>query len=159
MQSPETEITNGNLLKLMWKNSWNHIRWTYFWRFLVIWNLCGVANATFDVEQEDVKVEEREMKIENADPIPIDESVLKPWRVNMKKQSSSIDEKGAEEAGENRKYVRFRAWVSTGATGACRTRRNSEHHLRHPRILKFSILTSTRRAHSMQQVAPSISNS
>ena len=33
------------------------------------------------------------MKIENADPIPIDESVLKPWRVNMKKQSSSIDEK------------------------------------------------------------------
>ena len=43
--------------------------------------------------EEDVKVEEREMKIENADPIPIDESVLKPWRVNMKKQSSSIDEK------------------------------------------------------------------
>ena len=33
------------------------------------------------------------MKIENADPIPINESVLKPWRVNMKKQSSSIDEK------------------------------------------------------------------
>ena len=47
------------------------------------------------------------MKIENADPIPIDESFLKPWRVNMKKQSSSIDEKGAEEAGENRKYVRL----------------------------------------------------
>ena len=33
------------------------------------------------------------MKIENVDPIPINESVLKPWRVNMKKQSSSIDEK------------------------------------------------------------------
>ena len=82
----------------MWKNSWNHIRVTYFWRVLVIWNLCAAANATFDVEQEkeedeNVKVEEREMKIENADPIPIDESVLKPWRVNMKKQSSSIDEK------------------------------------------------------------------
>ena len=36
------------------------------------------------------------MKIENADPIPINESVLKPWRVNMKKQSSSIDEKTAK---------------------------------------------------------------
>ena len=29
------------------------------------------------------------------------------------------------------------------------TRRNSEHHLRHPRILRFLILTGTRRAHSM----------
>ena len=29
------------------------------------------------------------------------------------------------------------------------TRRNSEHHLRHLRILRFLILTGTRRAHSM----------
>ena len=29
------------------------------------------------------------------------------------------------------------------------TRRNSEHHLWHPRILRFLILTGTRRAHSM----------
>mgnify|MGYP006863957033 CR=1 FL=1 len=59
----------------------------------------------------------------------------------MKKQSSSIDEKGAEEAGENRKYVRFRAWVSTGATGACRTRRNSEHHLS-PAPVDFEVLNT-----------------
>ena len=79
MQSPETEV-----MPICWnlkKKSWNHIGWTYFWRVLVIWNLFAAANATFDVEQEDeeedVKVDEREMKIENADPIPIDESVLK----------------------------------------------------------------------------------
>ena len=39
------------------------------------------------------------------------------------------------------------------------TRRNSEHHLWHPRILRFLILTGTRKAHSMQKVAPSVSNS
>ena len=38
------------------------------------------------------------------------------------------------------------------------TRQNSEHHLRHPRILRFLIITGTHRAHSMQQVAPSVSN-
>ena len=27
-------------LKLCWKNSWNHIKWTCFWWFLVIWNHC-----------------------------------------------------------------------------------------------------------------------
>ena len=41
-----------------------------FGGFSVIWNLSAAANATFDVEQENeeenVKVEEREMKIENA---------------------------------------------------------------------------------------------
>ena len=30
---------DANLLKLICKNSWNHTRWTYFWRVLVIWNL------------------------------------------------------------------------------------------------------------------------
>ena len=39
------------------------------------------------------------------------------------------------------------------------TRRNSGHHFWHPRILSFLILIGTRRAHSIQQVAPSISNS
>ena len=40
-----------------------------------------------------------------------------------------------------------RASFSTGAAGAWH--RNSEHHLWHPRILRFLILTGTRRAHSM----------
>ena len=31
----------GNLLKLAWKISWNHIKWTNFWRVLAIWNLCA----------------------------------------------------------------------------------------------------------------------
>ena len=51
------------------------------------------------------------MKIENADPIPIDESVLKPWRVNMKKQSSSIEEKTKgkqiSKYAEHRKYMKY----------------------------------------------------
>ena len=37
------------------------------------------------------------------------------------------------------------AWVPL-VPGTCR---NNEHHLWHPRILRFSILTGTRRAHSM----------
>ena len=40
------------------------------------------------------------------------------------------------------------AWVSKGAAGAW-PGRNSEHHLWHPRILRFLILTGTGRAHSM----------
>ena len=31
---------DANQLKSIWKNSWNHIK-TYFWRVLVIWNLCA----------------------------------------------------------------------------------------------------------------------
>ena len=27
-------------MKLAWKNSWNHIKKAYFWRFLAIWNPC-----------------------------------------------------------------------------------------------------------------------
>ena len=73
----------------------------------------SVANTTFDVgeevkkdddeDDEKEKVEEREMKIENTDPIPVvDETVLKPWRVNMVKQSSidKKDPKLLEEAEE-----------------------------------------------------------
>ena len=30
-----------NPLKLARKNSWNHIKWTYFWQVLAIWNHCG----------------------------------------------------------------------------------------------------------------------
>ena len=29
-----------NLLKLAWKSSWNHIKWTYFWRVLAIFSHC-----------------------------------------------------------------------------------------------------------------------
>ena len=39
MQSPEAEI-EVNLLKYGWKNSRNHIKWTYFWRVPAIWNHC-----------------------------------------------------------------------------------------------------------------------
>ena len=35
----------GNLLKLPWKNSWNHIKLTYFWPVLAIWNHCGASEA------------------------------------------------------------------------------------------------------------------
>ena len=31
-------FTFVNWLKSPWKNSWNHIKWIYFWRVLVIWN-------------------------------------------------------------------------------------------------------------------------
>ena len=30
-----------NLLKLVWKNSWNLIKFSYFWRVLTIWNHCA----------------------------------------------------------------------------------------------------------------------
>ena len=36
---PETEI-EVNLLKSGWKNSWNPIKRTYFWRVPAIWNHC-----------------------------------------------------------------------------------------------------------------------
>ena len=32
-----------NLLKLDWKNLWNHIKWTYFWLVSGIWNHCVQA--------------------------------------------------------------------------------------------------------------------
>ena len=34
-----------NQLKIALKNSWNHIKWTYFWRILPIWNHSAVAVA------------------------------------------------------------------------------------------------------------------
>ena len=37
------------------------------------------------------------MKIESTDPIPIDESNLKPWRANMKKQSNDMESKPLED--------------------------------------------------------------
>ena len=30
-----------NLMKLVWKNSWNLIKFSYFWRVLTIWNHCA----------------------------------------------------------------------------------------------------------------------
>ena len=30
-------------LKSALKNSWNHIKWIYFWRVLVIWNHCALG--------------------------------------------------------------------------------------------------------------------
>ena len=36
-----------NLLKLGLKNSWNHIKWTYFWRVLPVWNHCASACSAF----------------------------------------------------------------------------------------------------------------
>ena len=30
-----------NLLKLAWKNLWNHFRWTYFWLILSTWDHCA----------------------------------------------------------------------------------------------------------------------
>ena len=30
-----------NLMKLVWKNSWNLIKFSYFWRVLNIWNHCA----------------------------------------------------------------------------------------------------------------------
>ena len=57
-------------------------------------DIADIANTTFDVKKE---AEERETmpKIENVDPIPIDESIMKPWRMNMKKQSDG-DEKASK---------------------------------------------------------------
>ena len=40
----ETEIV-VNLLKVASKNSWNHIKWTYFVADLTIWNHCAVSTA------------------------------------------------------------------------------------------------------------------
>jgi hypothetical protein len=31
----------GNLLKIDWRKTWNHIKWTYFWRILAVWNNCA----------------------------------------------------------------------------------------------------------------------
>ena len=43
MQSPEAE--NMQICwNRFWKNSWNHNKWTYFWRVLVIWILCVWAS-------------------------------------------------------------------------------------------------------------------
>ena len=33
--------SNMNMLKLAYKNSWNHFMWTYFRRVLASWNHCG----------------------------------------------------------------------------------------------------------------------
>ena len=45
-----TLVGNGNIVNLLnfaWKNSWNHIKLTYyFWRSYVIWNHCAVAVAS-----------------------------------------------------------------------------------------------------------------
>ena len=45
-------IGNGNqvnLLKIDWRKTWNHIKWTYFWPVLAVWNQyasgCSVAVA------------------------------------------------------------------------------------------------------------------
>ena len=35
-----------NQLKIAWKNSWNHIKWTYFWRILAIWNHSAAVAAS-----------------------------------------------------------------------------------------------------------------
>ena len=35
-----------NLLKLVWKNSWIHLKWAYFWRVLAIWNYCVTDQTT-----------------------------------------------------------------------------------------------------------------
>ena len=45
-----------NLLKLDLKNSWKHIRWTYFWRVLVIWNLCAVVDEFVAAEELSRKI-------------------------------------------------------------------------------------------------------
>ena len=37
-----------NLLKLAWNISWNHIKWTNFWRVLAIWNLCASGRRRVD---------------------------------------------------------------------------------------------------------------
>ena len=31
---------SSEFLKLAWKNLWNYIKWTYFWRVWAIWNHC-----------------------------------------------------------------------------------------------------------------------
>ena len=37
------------MLKVAWKNSWNHIKRSYFWRVLAIWNHCAaVARASLE---------------------------------------------------------------------------------------------------------------
>ena len=44
-----TYVITGNgktvyLLKVVWQNSWNDIKWIIFWRILAIWNYCGFQN-------------------------------------------------------------------------------------------------------------------
>ena len=44
-----TKTGNGNdvnQLKIALKNSWNYIKWTYFWRILPIWNHSAAAQST-----------------------------------------------------------------------------------------------------------------
>ena len=48
MQSQETEIMQI-CWNRFWKNLWKHIRLTYFWRVLFIWNLCAAAEAMVSV--------------------------------------------------------------------------------------------------------------
>ena len=38
LTSFECEVYKNRKRKLLWKNWWNHIKWTYFWRILPIWN-------------------------------------------------------------------------------------------------------------------------
>ena len=43
------KIGNGNdvnQLKIALKNTWNHIKWNYFWRILPIWNHSAAAQST-----------------------------------------------------------------------------------------------------------------
>lgn len=35
-----------NLLQLVWKNSWIHLKWAYFWRVLALWNYCVTDQTT-----------------------------------------------------------------------------------------------------------------
>ena len=34
-----------NLLKIAWQNSWNHIKWSYYWQVLAIWNYCAAHSG------------------------------------------------------------------------------------------------------------------
>ena len=38
LTSFECEVYKNRKRKLLWKNWWNHIKWTYFWRILPLWN-------------------------------------------------------------------------------------------------------------------------
>ena len=55
----------GNYVNLLGKNSWNHLRYIYFWRVLVIWNhlesVAGLASSFKDK----VKIEKKHGTGEN----------------------------------------------------------------------------------------------
>jgi hypothetical protein len=34
-----------NLLKFVWQNLWNHVKWYYYWQVLAIWNYCAAHSG------------------------------------------------------------------------------------------------------------------